>query len=98
MRAVVRGSLILMITAANLYKFKGRHDSPAGGFNWHQITVHSFEKCHRQSSAQCVFVLEERLFTSLKLFSTPPRARGFKATVAGLLPSPLHLVEQSGVT
>lgn len=71
MRAVVRGSLILMITAANLYKFKGRPRSPAEGFSWYHTTVHSFKNCHFQSSTQHAFALYKRLFTTLKLFSTP---------------------------
>lgn len=34
MRAVVRGSLILMMTAANLYKYRRQPHSPAEGFSW----------------------------------------------------------------
>lgn len=44
MRAVVRGSLILMITAANLCKFKGGHHCPAKGFNWYCIFCSFFQE------------------------------------------------------
>lgn len=66
MRAVVRGSLILMITAANLYKFKGGPDRNLVGpvFLFSLATINTFKACHN------TYLLFKCFFTTLKLFST----------------------------
>lgn len=70
MRAVVRSSLILMITAANLYKFKGGPDRNLVGpvFLFSLATINTFKACHN------TYLLFKCFFTTLKLFYTHPEA------------------------
>lgn len=64
MRAVVRGSLILMITAANLYKFKGGPDRNLAVFLYNLATINTVKASHN------TYLLCKCFFTTLKLFST----------------------------
>lgn len=64
MRAVVRGSLILMITAANLYKFKGKSDRNLAAFLFSLATINTFKACHN------TYLVFECFFPTQKVFPT----------------------------
>lgn len=75
MRAVVRGSLILMITAANLYKFKGGPDRNLAVFLFSVTTINTSKACHN------TYLLFKCFFTTPKVIFHPPRNRRVKTTV-----------------
>lgn len=97
-RAVVRGSLILMITAANLYKFKGKAHSQAEIFSWYHTSIHSLKNYHFHKAQHNMYLLCRSvvlyIFQGGKYF---PTTCGLKTAITGPLFVAFHFVEQSEV-
>lgn len=87
-----------MITAANLYKFKGKTHSQAEIFSWYHTSIHSLENYHFHKAQHNIHLLCRSIvlyiFQGGKSF---PTTYGLKTAITGPLFVALPFVEQSEV-